>query len=178
MKLKKKEDKTVGASVLPRRWNKIHKGGNMETMCRSESEVKSIQRLCHLWINPIYRHQTQTLLWMPRSACWQDSGIAVSWEALSTNQTSLSLLGTKSPTKERHREPHVSSCICGTLAIVWLNKRRSPLILLSFPSVGECLGHEVGMGGWKGCTLIEAGVEGWDRRFTKGKPWKEITFEM
>ena len=34
------------------------------------------------------------------------------------------------------------------------------------------------MGGW-GTTLIYAGVGGgWDSRFSKGKPGKEITFEM
>jgi hypothetical protein len=43
---------------------------------------KATQRLPHLGIHPICRHQTQTLLWMPRSTCWQEPGIAVLWEAL------------------------------------------------------------------------------------------------
>jgi hypothetical protein len=37
----------------------------------------------HLGIHPTYRHQTQTLLQMPRSTCWQKPDIAVPWEALS-----------------------------------------------------------------------------------------------
>jgi hypothetical protein len=40
------------------------------------------QRLPHLGIHPIYRHQSQTLLLMLRSVCWQESGIALSWECL------------------------------------------------------------------------------------------------
>ena len=68
-KLRKKEDQSVGASVLLRRGNKILTGGNMEKKCRSETEGKAIQRLPHLGIQPIYSHQMQTLLWMPRSAC-------------------------------------------------------------------------------------------------------------
>ena len=76
MKLKKKKDQTVDASVLLRRGNKILKGGNMETQCGAETKGKAIQKLPHLEIHPIYRHQTQTLLWMPRSACLQESGIA------------------------------------------------------------------------------------------------------
>jgi hypothetical protein len=66
MKLKKKEDQSVGASVL-RRGNKILMGGNKETKCGAETERKAIQRLPYLEIHPIYKHQTQTLLQMPRS---------------------------------------------------------------------------------------------------------------
>jgi len=32
--------------------------------------------------HPIYSYQTQTILWMARSACWQEPDIAVSWDAL------------------------------------------------------------------------------------------------
>jgi hypothetical protein len=42
MKLKKKEDQSVGASVLLRRGNKILKEGNMEAKCRAETEGKVI----------------------------------------------------------------------------------------------------------------------------------------
>jgi hypothetical protein len=38
--------------------------------------------LPHLGIYPIYSDQTQTLLRMPTSACWQKPDIAVSGEAL------------------------------------------------------------------------------------------------
>jgi hypothetical protein len=48
---------------------KILKGGNTETKCKAETEGKAIQRLLHLGIHPIYRHQTQILFPMPRSAC-------------------------------------------------------------------------------------------------------------
>ena len=61
MKLKK-EDQSVGASVLLRRKNKILKGANTETKCGAETEGKTIQRLPHLGTHPIYSHQTQTLL--------------------------------------------------------------------------------------------------------------------
>jgi hypothetical protein len=56
--------------------------GNMETRCGTETEGKAIQRLFHLGIHPIYSHQTQTLLQMPRSACWQEADITGYWEAL------------------------------------------------------------------------------------------------
>jgi hypothetical protein len=68
MKLKK-EDQSVNASVLLRRRNKILTGGNAETKYGTDIEGKVLQRLPHLGICPIYNHQTQTLLWMPRSAC-------------------------------------------------------------------------------------------------------------
>jgi hypothetical protein len=69
MKLKKKEDQSVDASVLFRRGNKILTGGNMESKCGAETEAKAIQRLPLLGTHSVYRYQTQTLLWMPGSAC-------------------------------------------------------------------------------------------------------------
>jgi hypothetical protein len=69
MKLKKKKDQNVDASVLLRRMNKILTGGNMETKYGAETEGKAIQRLLHLWIHPsIYSQPTGTLLWMPGNA--------------------------------------------------------------------------------------------------------------
>ena len=65
-----------------RREEKMPMGGDTEIKCGAESEGKSIQRLPHLGSHPIYSHQTQTLLWMPRSTWWQDPYIAVSWGAL------------------------------------------------------------------------------------------------
>jgi hypothetical protein len=62
VKLKKKKDQSVGASVLFRRENKILMGGNTETKYGAETEGKAIQRLVHLGLHPIYTHQTQTLL--------------------------------------------------------------------------------------------------------------------
>jgi hypothetical protein len=56
--------------------------GNAGTVSRTETEGKAIQRWPHLEIHPICRHQTQTLLLMPRSTCWQESSIAVPWEVL------------------------------------------------------------------------------------------------
>jgi hypothetical protein len=69
MQLKKKEVQSVDASDLLKRGNKILTGGNTKTKCGAETEGKAIQRLPHLGIHPIYSHQTQTLLWMPRNAC-------------------------------------------------------------------------------------------------------------
>jgi hypothetical protein len=72
MKLKGKEGQSVDASVLVRRENKILEGGNTETKCGAETEGKAIQRLPHLQILPIYRHQTQTVLKGSRSTCLQE----------------------------------------------------------------------------------------------------------
>ena len=69
MKIKEMENQSVDASVLLRRGNKILTEGNTETKCGTEHEEKTIQRLPHLGIHPIYSHQSQTLLWMPRNAC-------------------------------------------------------------------------------------------------------------
>ena len=35
--------------------------------------------ICRLLILVIWRHQTQTLLLMPRNTCWQESGMSVPW---------------------------------------------------------------------------------------------------
>ena len=69
MKLKKKEDNSVDDSVLLRKQNKIFIGANMETKCGTGTEGRAILRLPYLGIHPIYSYQTQTLLWMPTSAC-------------------------------------------------------------------------------------------------------------
>ena len=58
MKLKRKEDQSVGALVLLRRGNKILTRANAETKFGAETERKAIQRLPHLGIYPIYSHQT------------------------------------------------------------------------------------------------------------------------
>jgi hypothetical protein len=67
MKLKKKEDQSVNTSLLLRMGNKIPMEG--VTKFRIEMEGKTIQRLSHLGIHPIYNHQTQTLLHMPERFC-------------------------------------------------------------------------------------------------------------
>jgi hypothetical protein len=56
MKIKKKEDKSVDTLVLLKRRNKISMGGVTETKCGAETEGKTIQRLSHLGIHPIYSH--------------------------------------------------------------------------------------------------------------------------
>ena len=53
-KLKKKEDHSVDTSFFLRRGIKIPMGGDIETKCGAETEGKSIQRLPHLVIHPIY----------------------------------------------------------------------------------------------------------------------------
>jgi hypothetical protein len=55
MKLKKKEDHNVDASVLLRRGIKIPMGGDREIKFGAEAEGKAIQRLFYLGIHPIYR---------------------------------------------------------------------------------------------------------------------------
>jgi hypothetical protein len=69
MKLKQKEDESVGVSISLRIGNKILLGKNMETNCRAETEEITIHCLPNLRIHPIYRHQTQSLLWIPTRAC-------------------------------------------------------------------------------------------------------------
>jgi hypothetical protein len=49
--------------------NKIAIEGVTEIWFRAEMEGKTIQRLPHLGIHPIYNHQTQTLLNMPGRFC-------------------------------------------------------------------------------------------------------------
>jgi hypothetical protein len=55
MKLKKKEDQSVGVSIL-RKGNKILMKANTETKCGAESEGKAIQRLPNLGIYLIHSH--------------------------------------------------------------------------------------------------------------------------
>ena len=66
MKLKKKKDQSVDTSILLRRGNKIPMEGVTETKFGAEMEGRTIQRLPHLRIPPIYNHQTQKLLHMPK----------------------------------------------------------------------------------------------------------------
>jgi hypothetical protein len=69
MKLKKKEDQSVDNSKLLRRGNKTPMEGDPEKKYGIETEGMAIQRWPHLEIHPMYKHQTQTLLWMPTKAC-------------------------------------------------------------------------------------------------------------
>jgi hypothetical protein len=69
MKLKKKEDQSVGTSILLRRGNKIPMEGVTETKFEAKTEGMTIQKLSHLGIHPINNHQTQTLLHMPTRFC-------------------------------------------------------------------------------------------------------------
>ena len=93
-----------GESKYP--WEEI------QTKFGAETEGKVIQWLSHLGIHPVYSYQTQTLLWMPTSACWQKPDIAVSWEALPVpdkyrskgSQPSIGL-STGSPMEELEKGP-------------------------------------------------------------------------
>jgi hypothetical protein len=69
MKLKKKEDQCVDTSFLLRMGNKISMEGFTETMFGAKMEGKTIQRLCHQGIHPIYNHQTRALLHMSERFC-------------------------------------------------------------------------------------------------------------
>ena len=68
MKLKK-EDQSEDTSILLKRGNNIPMEGVTETKCGIETEEMMIQRLAYLGIYPIFNHQIQTLLWIPRSPC-------------------------------------------------------------------------------------------------------------
>ena len=78
----KKEDLSVDTSFLLSVGNKIPIEGVTETNFGDETEGKTIQRLHHLGIHPIFNHQTQTLLHMPEIFCWQDPDIALSCESM------------------------------------------------------------------------------------------------
>ena len=70
-----------GPLVLLRRESKIPTGASTETKCGAETEGKA-HKLPHLGIYSTYSHQMQTLLWIPRTMWWEESDIAVCWEAL------------------------------------------------------------------------------------------------
>jgi hypothetical protein len=57
MKPKKKEDQTVDTSLLLRSGNKIPMEGGTETKFGAETEGKTIQRLPHPGIHPIFNHK-------------------------------------------------------------------------------------------------------------------------
>jgi hypothetical protein len=69
MKLKKKEDQSVDTSFLLRMWNKVPMEGVTETKFRAKPEGKTIQRLPHVGIHPVYNHQSLALLHMPERFC-------------------------------------------------------------------------------------------------------------
>jgi hypothetical protein len=69
MKLTEEEDQSVDTSILLRMGKQITIEGVTETKFRAERERRTIQRLPHLGIHPIYNHQTQTLLHMPARFC-------------------------------------------------------------------------------------------------------------
>ena len=69
MKLKKKEDQSVDTSFLLRMGNKIPMEGVTKTKFGAEMEGRTIQRLPHLGIRPIYNNQAQTLLHMAERFC-------------------------------------------------------------------------------------------------------------
>jgi hypothetical protein len=70
----------VDTSILLRRGNKIPMEG--VTMFGAKKEGKTIKRLLHPWIHPIFSHQTKTLLHMPERFCLQDPDITPSCESM------------------------------------------------------------------------------------------------
>ena len=78
----KNEDQSMDTLVLLRRENKIHRDRDTEPKYEAKAEVKTIQRLSLLGTHPIKCHQTQTLLWMPTSACCQEPDTDVFREPL------------------------------------------------------------------------------------------------
>jgi hypothetical protein len=69
MKLKKKEDQSVDTSLFLRMGNKLPMEVVTEIKFGAEMEGKTIQRLPHLGIYPIYNHQTKTPLNIPARFC-------------------------------------------------------------------------------------------------------------
>jgi hypothetical protein len=59
----------VDTLLLLRMGNKVPMEGVTETKFGAETEGKTMERLPHLGIHPIYNHQTQTLLHMPERFC-------------------------------------------------------------------------------------------------------------
>ena len=82
MKLNNKEDQSLDTSILLRRGNRGPMEGVTETKFGAKTKGMTIQKLTHLGNHPINNQQTQTLLQMSTRACWQETNIAVSWEAL------------------------------------------------------------------------------------------------
>jgi hypothetical protein len=86
--------------------------GKLQRQAVEKAKGKTIQWLPHWGICPIYSYQTQTLLWMQTSACWEDSDIVISWETLPVpdkyrsgcSQQTIGL-STGSPMKELEKEP-------------------------------------------------------------------------
>ena len=89
VKFKKKGDQSVNTLILLRRGNKIPMEGVMETKFRAETQGMTIQKLPHLGIHFINSHQAQTLLQMPTRACWEETDIAIFWEALPVRNTEV-----------------------------------------------------------------------------------------
>ena len=58
MKPKKREDQRADTLFLLRMGNKILMEGVTETKFGAEMEERTIQRLPHLGIHPVYNHQT------------------------------------------------------------------------------------------------------------------------
>jgi hypothetical protein len=69
MKLKNKEDQSVDTLFLLKMGNKIPMEGSTETKFGVEMEGRTIQKLPHPGIHPLYNHQTQTLLHIPARFC-------------------------------------------------------------------------------------------------------------
>jgi hypothetical protein len=65
----KKEDQCVDTSFLPRIQNKIPMEVIKETKFVAETEGRTIQRLPHPGIHPLYNYQSQILLYMPERFC-------------------------------------------------------------------------------------------------------------
>jgi hypothetical protein len=82
MKLNKKEDQSVDTLFLLRMGNKVPVERVTETKFRAKTEGKTIQRLPHSGIHPIYNHQTQSQLHISERCCLQDPDIALLSESL------------------------------------------------------------------------------------------------
>jgi hypothetical protein len=99
-------------------------------------------RDCPTWGSSPYSHQTQTVLWMPTSACWQKPVIAVSWEAPTVpdkyiggcSQPSIAMI-TGSPMKELEKGLKELKCVCSPIGgtTIWTNQ---------YPQSSQGLNHQ------------------------------------
>ena len=127
LKLKKKEDQSVDASVLPRRGNKTLTGANVETKCGAETEGKFSQRLPHLGIHPIYSRQTWTLLQMTEvladSSCLL-RGSARAWQIQKWMLTVIHSTEHKVPSKDARERTQGVEGVCSPIGgkTIWTNQ--------------------------------------------------------
>jgi hypothetical protein len=101
--------------------------GNTGTKSGGETRWKAVQRLPHLGIHPIYRHQIQMLLLMPRSGCKKDPGIVCPWEEETDNYRCGCLDWVQGP-QWRSWGTEGAEGVCNPIEITTISTNQSPQI--------------------------------------------------